>query len=713
MAGERHHDQRRRPGRVRGLLLDQRLRPIWILLFFGWLLFSCFRLALFLARRAYIHDLGAARTALCFLLGMRFDLMVLGYVLLPMVLALSLAPDRWFQTRWFPRSVTIYGVVVVTLGILGETIGAAFFLYENFRLGRRMHYLTDAGTMMGFIWVEYPVWLLIPGALAIIYASYWFLRRRFAAGGLATTWPWRRPIQAVVLGALCILAGRGGFGRRPLQEGTAYAFQNRLVVQLTMNNFYTLYDALRDELRTLWWDEDSDEEFPYPPVAEARRTVRAMVYGKADRPVPGGPNFLWRRVETGRPRKDYNVVVLVMEGMSCEPVGALGYSPSFTPHFDRLCREGLFLDRMYAAGPRTNNGLVAVLCGHPDLLKPMSVLKDAHAQGHFITLPREFKRRGYETMFLYGGTGEFDDMNVFFSPSGGVDRFINKAAMAGRLTPEMAKIKTFDDGVPDEIALQAAADEFDRMAGRPFFAVILTMSNHKPYGIPPNRPQMLHGHDEDTQRFNAYRYSDWALGDFFRRVRERPWFKRTIFVLVADHAHNVNPVQLIDVPRYRIPCVFYAPDIIKPPRRVSTICSQTDVGPTLLALLGGTYQHCFMGRDILSVDADDGFAALQGEGLPGFIRGNRALIVPPLPRNVDFPIPVLFRVDKAGMEPIALDKTDPEQVDLLQLQLLSYYAVARDLFKSQTYRSVRPMPTTQPVRPGRTAATKPETTDHD
>ena len=663
-------------GRIGVLLADVRLRPVWIMLLAGWVLFSGFRAGLFLTRLGEMENLGPGNVARCFLMGMRYDAMALGYAMLPLVLAVSLVPDPQFARPRFRRWVAAYATAMVTIGVFVEIIGVGFFL----KFGRRMDWkafsylFRHPRVVLGHIWHVYPVWLFLPAMVVICYLAYRVINRLFWRGALAEAAPaWRRAVQAVALTALCVLACRGGLDHRPLRRGSAYFSSNFLVTQLTMNNFFTMFHAAKN---TLTEGGQIEREYSHPPVAEAVRTTVDMVFQACDTPVQDAPNPLWRRTQTNRPRLDYNVVVIIMEGMSCRPVGALGYSPSYTPNLDGLCARGMFFERMYAAGRRTNRALVAVLCGHPDLVGT-TLLELDRSQGKFLTLPSIFRERGYKTLFISGGDPEFDNMKGFFS-AGGIETFIGEQQMDASRIPG-----NWNWGLPDEMIFDRAAEELDKFGDRKFFAVILTVTNHDPYPIPSGRVQELPGRDEDTKRLNAYRYSDWALGRFFRRIESSPYFGRTIFVLVADHAHNPNPAVSIDVPGYRVPCLFYAPAII-PPQRIGTVCSQTDVSPTLLAMLGGSFEHCFMGRNVLAVTPGDGFAMMH-QGDLGFVRGDTALVLPPRPMHKDQPIPVLFRTDWYRMDPIAPDKADPLRLKTLQNEMLSYYVTARHLYMTQSY----------------------------
>ena len=134
--------------------------------------------------------------------------------------------------------------------------------------------------------------------------------------------------------------------------------------------------------------------------------------------------------------------------------------------------------------------------------------------------------------------------------------------------------------------------------------------------------------------------------------------------------------RAIDAPGYRLPCVFYAPGIIAP-RRVSVLASQTDIAPTVLGMLGGAYEHSFLGRDILRVEPGDGFALLHEDRHIAFVRPGRALVIGPINRR-DKPriVPEMFEMTASDMLPITPDQLDIEETETMRRDMLSFYTIA-------------------------------------
>jgi arylsulfatase A-like enzyme len=122
----------------------------------------------------------------------------------------------------------------------------------------------------------------------------------------------------------------------------------------------------------------------------------------------------------------------------------------------------------------------------------------------------------------------------------------------------------------------------------------MTVSNHRPFTYPEGRIDI----PSKTGREGGVKYTDFAIGQFIDNARAKPWFDRTLFVIVADHTHKGRGRTELPIENYHIPMIVYAPKHVAP-QRVDTIASQIDVGPTILALLNFSYRSRFFGHDIV------------------------------------------------------------------------------------------------------------------
>ena len=362
-----------------------------------------------------------------------------------------------------------------------------------------------------------------------------------------------------------------------------------------------------------------------------------------------------------------NVVFIIMESMAGKHVGALGYPYSQTPNLDALCREGLFFSKMFAVGARTNRGIIGTLSGYPGLCQG-PVIASKWAEGNFLTLPGIFLQRGYKTVFIYGGRPTFDNMDRFLT-RGGVQQIIGQNQMP---TENLGVW-----GAPDEYIFQKAIETFDKMGDQKFFGLILTVSNHPPFKVPFGRVSMLPTDTDENKIINATRYADWALGEFLHNARSTKWFKNTIFVLVSDsgRAVTLDKRLWIDAVGFRVPCLIYAPGLI-PPEEIDVVASQPDIAPTLLSLMGGEFEHCFFGRNLMTVKRGDGFALLHENDIRAFIRGDYLLIQPPGGENK----PHLYRVTPFTTEPVPDGELKTRQTEKLHDEMGAIYKMAKHVY---------------------------------
>jgi phosphoglycerol transferase MdoB-like AlkP superfamily enzyme len=275
------------------------------------------------------------------------------------------------------------------------------------------------------------------------------------------------------------------------------------------------------------------------------------------------------------------------------------------------------------------------------------------------------REHGYHTSFLYGGYSYFDDMRRFFAGNG-----FEISDRADIDDPAFANIW----GVSDEDLFRHALGWFDRLdrGGRPFFSVVLTTSNHKPFTFPPGVPGVP---ERGGGRLAGVRYADHALGGFFRRAEGRPWFDRTLFVVVGDHGARVYGAAEIPLPSYEIPILLFAPGRLAP-ARVAAPISQIDLAPTVLGRLGLSYQAPFFGQDVLGAPPPAPRTLLFNHNHDvAALRGDR-LAVLGLHKSVTG-----YRWDRAART-LSPAPPDPELVDLAT----AYYQTAYVQFERGTYR---------------------------
>ena len=195
------------------------------------------------------------------------------------------------------------------------------------------------------------------------------------------------------------------------------------------------------------------------------------------------------------------------------------------------------------------------------------------------------REQGRQTSFLYGGYSLFDNMGAFYSGNYFVVKDRNDIK-----NPRFGNIW----GVSDQDLFTYAKTCFDQASAdnTPFFAIIMTTSNHSPFTF----PEGIEGvRARGGNRYDGVRYADYALGEFFRQIESAPWYRQTLFVVVADHGARVYGSEKIPLPSYEIPLLIMAPGRLAP-QQIASPVSQMDIAPTVMGLLGFPYSAPFFGK---------------------------------------------------------------------------------------------------------------------
>ncbi len=313
-----------------------------------------------------------------------------------------------------------------------------------------------------------------------------------------------------------------------------------------------------------------------------------------------------------------NVVLVTIESLSAKYLGSMGDTRGLTPNLDALRKRSLFFNNFYATGTRTDRGLEAITLSIPPT-PGRSIVKRIGREAGYSSLGQQFKAQGYDSVFLYGGRGYFDNMNAFFGGNG--YRIVDQSSVADA---DMQFTNAWGMSDEDLYAQSLKVADADHAAGQPFFMQLMTTSNHRPYTYPEGRIDIPSG----TGREGAVKYTDYAIGRFLEAARKKPWFDQTVFIFVADHTAGSAGKEDLPVANYHIPLFIYAPGFIEP-REIAAVTSQIDLAPTLLGILGFDYTSTFFGRNVLRADAAPGRALIGNYQHLGLFDGENLAILGP------------------------------------------------------------------------------------
>ena len=498
---------------------------------------------------------------------------LIGYKLLSFGLRYFLPGIR---TTW--RKVTIYlAWALYVFLLLGNSIGEWFF-WDEFGVRYNfiaVDYLIYTNEVVGNIMESYaivPLLVLITILTALI---VWLSARRLSLRFTHIYTP-RQLLTHLAIGmAAAVVSWFYLSGVSHHLEGESLCAN-----QIQQNGCYDFVVAFQNN------KIDYDQFYTMMPEQECRDGYRQLC-ALDTRLEADTISAAWQQ-QMDIPSEPVNVVLITVESLSASFLTAYGCEKSITPCLDTLMEHSMVFDRLYAVGNRTVRGLEALsLCIPPSagesIVKRSDNQRDGKTVGHLLA------RHGYQVQFIYGGDSYFDNMGDYFGKNGYevIDR------------NQMSQV-TFANiwGVCDEDLYNKALEVFDdnAKASRPFFAQLMTVSNHRPYTFPEGKIEF----EGDTKcRDAAVKYTDFAIGQFLNQAHHHAWFDNTIFIVIADHCASSAGKTSIPVDKYHIPCIVYAPKMIKP-CHVETLCSQIDVMPTLMVMLHINEPTSFAGRNVFA-----------------------------------------------------------------------------------------------------------------
>ncbi len=299
-----------------------------------------------------------------------------------------------------------------------------------------------------------------------------------------------------------------------------------------------------------------------------------------------------------------NIILVICESFSAYKSSMWGNPLNTTPYFGKLCKDGIFFDHCFTPHFGTARGVWATITNIPDvqLIKTSSrnpLIADQH------TIINDLN--DYEKYYFIGGSTSWANVRGLLANN------IHGLKLYEQNDYHAPKVDVW--GISDK-NLFLEANKILRVRQKPFFAVIQTSSNHRPYTIPkedrtefkllqyPIDSLRKFGF-ESNEELNAFRYSDFCFQKFMEAAKKEKYYKNTVFVFVGDHGIRGDAADMF--PRawtdngltcFHVPLLFYAPGIL-PPAMHSMNCSQIDILPTIAGIIKKPYYNTALGRDLL------------------------------------------------------------------------------------------------------------------
>ncbi|MFH1051746.1 MAG: sulfatase-like hydrolase/transferase [bacterium] len=545
-------------------------------------IFTFFRFVLYFLYSDYFADLTFIQVLTSFIDGLRFDLsIILTFAGLPLFLInLPVISKLWIK---------IWGIVVtiVFIAMLLILVGDVFYFdVVDRHLGDDLLLaLDDADFIWSFAVNQY--WYVL---IAFILFFTFYIRNMLRKINRYFEKNKPKLLKEIILQVAVILfiviGIRGSFGDKPINVINAFGQGSSEYGNLTLNGVFSVYHVSRSagKIKHNFYSKD-----------EANSRALSMIVEPNDI-VPNKEYALMRKFKSfaikNKGQQKLNVVFFLLESWTPQYIDCYfhrGYG--VTPNFDTIAQNGLKFNNYYANGDRSIYGLTATLLGIP---QPLGIpyLGTGLELYNIFRIGKIFDALGYRTIFAQTSSSGSYRVDAIAKGLGFKEYYAQE---------DFPKTNIYEtDEIPhfgwDYEALMFLEKKISEQ-NKPFFTYLFTGTTHEEYVLPDKKFEKYpHQRNNINGYLNTLYYSDWAFGEFFKKAKNRPWFKNTIFVFTADHCNRYTGKSIPE--KFMIPLVIYAPGIIQP-EESDILSSQADIPATIFDILNIQTEYSGTGKSLL------------------------------------------------------------------------------------------------------------------
>jgi len=577
----------------------------WILVFdFERILFSIHNLGEF-SGAGFVEWMGT------FIFSLRLDLAAAGFLsVLPFLfLTIYIVSGKKWSKRGF-QIILMLEAIMVAMIHAGEI--NAYPEWKHKLTSRVFMHLSNPDEVMRTADYSMTLWFIFYAILEIVFSwkiMKWLFRSVNPVGIRSVLVKIPLFLLSFSLGAAFLfLFARGGVQQIPININAAFFSNHHLINDISVNSFYYFGNSY-----ILYSKADIESYIPKVDAAKAKQEVDSWyAYPKQH------DNMIF---SNQRP----NVVMIILESWAAEAIGCLGETKGATPNFDRMAREGLLFDQLYATASTSEIGNASIFSGFP-AIPDISLSLQPEKHRKLRTINEEFQEWGYSSHYVFSGDLKYGNIGGFFMDHGFQDVLDEKG-----FPPGLPKGKL---NYYDEALYKLLLKRINKTKGK-FLHCAFTGSTHSPFDHPRRKNQKFNG--TEAAFMNSMVYADESLGNFVKACSKESWYKNTIFIFVADHSHHTPsaPVPYTKA-YYRIPLLIFGEPLKKEYRgvRVSKLGSQMDIPATLMYQLGGEPSRYPYSKDLLNPDCPefafhtiiDGYGWISPKGSFTYQMKNRHLI---------------------------------------------------------------------------------------
>ena len=487
------------------------------------------------------------------------------FLILPFLLTIV---SVWISGRWQLHVLRGYFLLISIAFALAFVADSSLYPFWGFKLDAScLGYLETPNEAAASVTTAYIIWRVIALLIAttLIFGGYLLTVRFFPIGKPAKKLIPKllETVLYIISIPLMIIGIRGGLDESTTNIGQVYFSLNQYLNHSAVNPVFSFMASMESTA-------SDNVTYEFMPEAECQRII-STIYNTESIDTDSLLN-------TQTP----NIIIILMESCGGQFTEISGRN-DITPNLNRLAQEGIYFTNCYANSWRTDRGTVCTYSGYPSF-PTISVMK---IPAKVRTLPcianslRE--ERGYSTHYLYGGDINFTKMRGYLV-AGGFENLKWKADY------DAAAQSSAKWGVRDDITFETLY-EMTTSLQAPYLIGYSTLSSHEPWDVP-----LKHLDDEV---YNSFYYLDQCIGNYISKLKKSPQWQNSLVILLPDHGMLYKDIDDLTPLKNHIPMIWIG-GAVKAPRRIETICNQTDLPATLLAQLRIKHDAYTFSRDVLS-----------------------------------------------------------------------------------------------------------------
>ena len=538
-----------------------------------------------------------------YILGFRYDLRYVTIVMMITLLFSYIKPLNPFDKKLGKKIAIITWMLFSSLLLFFYTADFIHYAYVHQRLNASiLSYIDNPLISMQMMWQSYSIITIIIIFLVVEWVLYKFISFTYQLSDKykRTGSQFKNIITQTIFFIILLYAAIGNIiykgGQYPLRWSNAYSLGSDYKANVALNPMQSFFSTLN--FRSSKIDTDLIKKnysviADYLTIPSNEQDAQNLQFARIHNPVNNN-------LEASTIK---NVVLVICESFSAYKSSMMGNPLNTTPYFNDMKKQGVYFNRAFSPAYGTARGVWAVLTGTPDVLEGKTSSRNPLAVDQHSIIA-DFKN--YEKYYFLGGSASW-------------------ANIRGVLTNNISDLKIFEQGSyqSSEIDVWGISDknlflEANKTLSKntkPFFAIIQTADNHRPYTIPAEdlkvfvkktvpKDSLLKFGFENNEEYNAFRYTDFCIEQFIEAAKKEKYFNETLFVFIGDHgikgdAGTMLPKSFTEqgLTNMHVPLLFYAPSILQP-KEYSIPVSQLDVLPSIASLCNIPYTNTTMGKNV-------------------------------------------------------------------------------------------------------------------